>query len=264
MEKFYEKKNLGIPVVILSILAYIIGYTLIFKLDNALIAAIIFAAIVFGLQFDDSVKSAVKQSYIIAFLAKLVFLGFELYEYLISFFVPKSYNIGDIFSGGLGGLEDIFELTMYGPKLFYKILVGIDTYGKIIVSALLTVLYFIFILQAIRGKEFKIGFISVILGDIPRKAPAYKPPVTPPQTPSMQYTYGQPQGPAPQAPVQPQTPAPQATDQPQASAPQAPAQPQATVQQQEQAPALQGKFCPSCGKPNKLDALFCSSCGTKL
>jgi hypothetical protein len=168
--------------------------------------------------------------------------------------------MGNIFNEGLSGLEDIFELAVYGPKLFYKILVGIDTYGKIILSAFLTVLYFIFILQAIRGKEFKLRFISVILGDIPKKAPAYNPPATPPQTPPMQYTYGQPQGPAPQAPTQPQE---QAPTQPQEQAPTQP-QEQAPAQPQEQAPALQGKFCPSCGKPNKLDALFCSSCGTKL
>lgn len=252
MEKFYDKKNLGIPVLILNVIAYLTGYLLILKLEAGLIAAVIFAAIVFGLQFDDTVKSAVKQSYAIALLARLVYMGFDLLDYFNSLLSPPQYNLNNIFEDGLDGLKDFFAIGMYGPRLFQRILAGISFYGKLIVSIALGVVFFIFILQAFRGKELKFRFISVILGDIPRKAPAYKPP-TAPQTPPMQNTYAQPQ---------PQPQAPQAPAQPQPQAPQAPAQPQGPAEQRSE--AAQVKYCHHCGKANSQNALFCASCGTKL
>lgn len=228
MEKFYEKKNFGIPTVILCVIAYLIGYLLSFNLEGGLLVAILFAAIVFGCQFDDKVKSAVKQSYIIAILARVVYLGFDLLEDFIGLISPQEFSIGIVFGSKLEDISDLYDLNA-----FHEVLLYIDRYGKAIFGILVTVAFFVFIIHALRNKEVKFQFVSRMLGEgIPKTAPAYQP-----------QAYQQ-----PVPPVQPQV-------QPQVQpAPTAPVQPAATP----------GTACPNCGRVNQPGAAFCASCGTKL
>ena len=151
MEKLYEKKNFGIPVIILTLLAYFIGYS--FTLDYSnLLVAVIFAILVFSFQFDEKVKSAVKQSYIIAFLVNLIYLGFDM----------------------LYQLTQITTTTDYNYNHFQSVISIIYKYGISIFRIGVVIIFFVFLLNSFMRKDTKINFISKILGEgTPKPAPVY-------------------------------------------------------------------------------------------
>jgi hypothetical protein len=171
MEKFSEKRNMGVPATILCVLAYLIGYTLTFSLTGGLLVAVVFAALVFGLQCDDRVKNAVKQSYIVAALVQLVNLFLSLLEDLVELITPQEFNVQSVYSSKLSDLKDYHDLNAFQNALNY-----ILKYGKDLIEFAIVVVFILFILQALRNKEFKLGFISKLLGEAPVGAQMYQQP----------------------------------------------------------------------------------------
>lgn len=248
MEKFYEKKNLGVPVTILVILAYFIGYSLTRSMSGTLLVAVLFAGVVFSLQFDDRVKNAVKHSYIFAALVQLVYMLFNVFETFISIFTS--------------GRVDGYYVFGFIPRA----LTFLYTYGLILVNIAVVAVFALFIIMALLKKDLNIGLVSSILGDAPSKPkkqkPTYNQHQVPPVAPYNQAPVAPPQAPVnPQAPVAPKAPVapPQAPVNPQAPvAPKAPVAPP-------QAPAMKADGgCHNCGHVNVSDAAFCASCGSKL
>lgn len=248
MVKFYEKKNLGIPVTIITLLAYFIGYSLTRSLSTTLFVAVLFAGAVFSLDFDDRVKNAVKHSYIFATLFYLLYLAFDVLEYLTS-----------MFSGGnlpsINSFKDIF----FGLGIIPRALTAICTYGMIFVNIAVVVMYGIFLLMSILNKDVNMSFVKKILGEAPAKPKNQALLAQAPAAPVNQQPAKQP---APQAPAVNQQPAQQ-------PAQQAPAVNQQPAQQSApapQAPPVQEAkgTCPGCGTVNASDAKFCGSCGYKL
>lgn len=194
MEKFYEKKNFGIPVVILNILAYLIGYSLTKSLTSTLLIAVLFALVVFSLQFDDKVKNAVKHSYIFATYFILIHLAFEFISSFASIFtnggVPNIYPFKD----GYFGLGFIPR----GLLFLYK-------YASIFVDIAVLVIFGLFILMTILKKDMNLYCVKKVLGEASPKhknqaptaqAPTAQGPTT--QTPAAPYG----QQPVQQQPVQ--------------------------------------------------------------
>ena len=169
MEKLSEKRNLGIPATILCLLAYLIGYLLTYSLSGGLLVAVLFAAAVFGFQCDDRVKNAVKQSYIIVALYHLIILFFEVLEYFVELVTPKEFSVNNVYNINLEELKDMHDLNAFQNALQY-----ILKYGKSIVEVAVIVVFIIFIIQALRNKEFKFGFIQKLLGEAPAGAQMYQ------------------------------------------------------------------------------------------
>jgi len=238
MEKLMEKRNLGIPVTILTLLAFFIGYWL--TVDySILLVAVLFAALVFSFQFDDKVKTAVKQSYIICFITNIVFMGLKIIFHFSELVTPYDYETSK--------LQTVFE--------------NIYRYGLIIVNIAVIIVYILFFIYALMKKDIKISFVSNILGEgIPKPQPMYQQPMQPmyqqPGQPVQPQIYNQPQ----QQPIfnQPsQQPAP-VYQQPQQPVQQPPTPAQPVVQ------PSPGIKCTKCGTENKVGAIFCASCGAKL
>lgn len=274
MEKFYEKKNFGIPVTILNILAYLIGYSLTRTLSGSLLVAVLFAGVVFTLQFDDRVKNAVKHSYI-----------FATYFILIDFVFDIFASLGSFFSNGKLPSLSTFQGITYGFGIISRVLTIIYTYALIILDLAVLVIFGLFILMALLNKDLNLFCVKKVLGEAPPK-PKHQPPVNPqqPQPPYGQQSVNQQQpqpqqptpAPVPQVPVQqqpiqqqpapapvPQAPVPQQSVQQQpapAPVPQAPVQQPPAPAPVQQAPGA----CTNCGHVNVSGAKFCASCGTKL
>ena len=170
MEKFYEKKNFGIPVIILNVLAYLIGYSLTQSLTNTLLIAVLFALVVFSLQFDDKVKNAVKHSYIFAICFILIFLAFDLLSSFTSIFS----------SGRLPSLSS-FQDGYFGFVIIPRALTFLYTYALIIVNIAVTVIYGLFILMTLLKRDMDLYCVKKILGEVPPK-PKNQPPA--PQQPT--------------------------------------------------------------------------------
>ncbi len=143
MEKLFDKKNLGIPVTILSLLAYFIGYYLTLNFSGLLVA-VVFAVLVFALDFDDKVKTAVKQSYIFALFFNLVYLGLAILSNLSDLITPSDYN-------------DEFFLQ----KAFFNI----HKYASILFNIAVIVVFVLFIICVLIKKDMKLGFISNLSGE---------------------------------------------------------------------------------------------------
>lgn len=238
MEKFYEKKNLGVPGTILVILAYFIGYSLTRNMSSVLLVAVLFAGAVFSLQFDDRVKNAIKHSYIFAAVVQLVYMAFNLFESLISIFT----------SGRVDGY--------YGLGFIPRALTFLYTYGLILVNLAVVAIFALFIIMTLLKKDLNIGVIASILGDAPAKPKKQQPTYNQNQVPPV--------SPYNQAPVAPMAPSRAPI------APQAPiAPPQAPVNQQAPVPPVAPAMkpagaCNNCGHVNVNGAAFCASCGSKL
>ncbi len=180
MEKFSDKRNLGVPATILCVLAYMVGYLLTYSLEGGLLVAVIFAAVVFGLQCDDRVKNAVKQSYIVAALVQLISLCFTVLGYFIDLVTPQGYNVNTkIYSYALDYLKDEYDLNAFQNALQY-----IYKYGRSVLNFVVVLVFLLFIIQTLRNKEFKLNFVHKILGEAPVGAqmyqqprPNYQPPV---------------------------------------------------------------------------------------
>lgn len=140
----FEKKNLGIPVNLMVFLSYLIGYYLSNNL-SALFVSVITAAIVFSFDFDDRVKVAITQSYLLAFV-------FQLFFGLLNVL---------LLTENLSAYWKIFAI----PDI--DILYQIGTNG---LSILLFIVYFIFIISALVGKDIILGFSAVILDRISKDA----------------------------------------------------------------------------------------------
>lgn len=178
MEKFYEKKNFGIPVIILNILAYLIGYSLTKSLTSTLLIAVLFAVLVFSLQFDDKVKNAVKHSYIFATYFILIHLVFDLITSFIS-----------IFTSGRMPNVNPFQDGYFGLGFVSRGLVFLFTYASIFVDIAVAVIFGLFILMTILKKDMNLFCVKKVLGETTSK----------PKN----------QGPMPQQPTPPAPPAPQ-------------------------------------------------------
>lgn len=230
MEKLMEKRNLGIPVTILTLLAFFIGYSL--TVDySTLLVAVLFAVLVFSFQFDDKVKAAVKQSYIISIISNVVFIGLEIILHFSELVTPHDYEESTV--------QTIFA--------------NIYRYGVTIVRIAVIVIFLIFLIYALIKKDMKIGFVSNILGEgAPKPQPVYQQPIPP----MYQQPYNQPpQPPIYNQPVGQPTTAYQPPQQP-VQQPPMPAQPAGQPSH--------GIKCTKCGTENKVGAMFCASCGTKL
>lgn len=295
-EKFYEKKNFGIPVTILIILAYLIGYSLIKSLAGTLIAALLFAAAVFLFNFDERVKNAVKHSYVAAILFLLVYFILDALKSLFSFF-----------SGGVNTINSLDDI-LYNYDSYIR-----TTSSSTFVFLLLTFLvdlavivyYAVCIIFAMTGRDVKIDFILSLIGEQPKKntyqrqpygqqrGGFYKPPVNqagPFNNPQSGYQNGQPN---PNAhvdsqvpPVNSGQPGPQAYGSVQGQSVQSTLkqndqqgqeaeqqvhpqndQPQHQTSQASDNDDFENQninVCPNCGRVNNHDASFCSSCGMKL
>jgi len=136
MEKAFEKRNLGIPATLLCVMAYIVGYAFT-RSFAVLFAALLFAVVVFTFQFEDKVKTAIKQAYVIAFFVFLGDLFFEILNNILlmitisSEILDKVYNI-------INGIYNITVIVIFG----------------------------LFVILAILNKEAKLNFISKMLGEI--------------------------------------------------------------------------------------------------
>lgn len=287
MDKF-EKKNFGIPVTILVVFAYLIGYALTRNLSGTLLVAVLFAAAVFTFQFDDRVKNAVKNSYVIAIISELVYLILQVIESLISLisggrFVTSFSSLDDIFSYGFGQTSINFLYTLL----------------EFLVNAAVIVIFAICIIMSLTGKDDKIGIASNILGEGPKKPhnpnPTYNPYGNNPNynQPNFNQGYNQPNYNQPnfnqtnntqpnynqsnynqQNNTQPNNNQPvysqQIYSQPgdnQSNLNQSPVPPVAPSNQaskDSQANVNQALVCPNCGRVNNSEAIFCGSCGTKL
>ncbi|NLJ96188.1 MAG: zinc ribbon domain-containing protein [Clostridiales bacterium] len=237
MEKLYEKKNFGIPVTILSLLAYLIGYSLTQSISGTLLVAVLFAFVVFSFDFDVKVKNAVKHSFIFATFARLILFFFDIFGALVNTFVGRI---------SISSLSDY----LYDYNFFKRFLSYFHSYGLLLVEIAIIVIFGICIIMTLADKDINIGFVATILGDKPRKQKYHQP-----QQPTY---YQQAPNQAPPAPGVPPAPA----------VPPAPQMQQAVQEQAAtQAPGAsdnKGKFCPNCGKENISGAVFCAGCGTKI
>lgn len=260
MKKLYERKNIGIPVTILIIIAYLIGYSLTRSLSGTLLTAVLFAGAIFSLQFDDRVKNAVKHSYIFATFVQLVYFAFEIFSKFITMvFGGRITNINSI--------QDIF----YDIGFFQRTFNILYTYGLHLVEIAVIVVFALFIIMTLLKKDVNIGLVENILGDAPAK-PKNKPSTYQNQSGQGQQNFnrppvppvgpqGQPPVAPPQAPVNAQTPlAPHQTPvnvQTPVETAQAPVNQQSPL-------AHKAPGCHNCGHVNQSEAKFCSSCGSKL
>lgn len=244
MEKFYEKKNLGIPTTILVILSYLIGYSLTRSLSGTLLVAVLFAGAVFSLEFDDRVKNAVKHAYIFAVYAQLIYILLDIFESLVNLVYGGRYT-----SGAYANM--FFELNFLQKALNF-----LYTYGVIIINIAVIVIFGLFIVMSLLNKDLNLFCVKGVLGEgkaKPKKEQPVPPvsPVAPPPVAPVPPVAPQASAPAP-APIPPV--APQA---PQASAPAPAPVPPA-------APQKPAGTCSNCGKVNSSQAKFCAACGSKL
>lgn len=181
MDKLLEKKNLGIPATLLAVFAYLIGYY-IAESFGGFFVALVFAAVVFALDFDDKVKTAIKQAYILGLIFRLIYLVLEIVDQLASL----SSRI----------------------HILYRIFNGLYSYASILFSILVIVVFALLALTALFNKELKINFILGFIGEgTPKAKPAAQPVYQQPAAQQPQQMYQQS---APQQPYQqPATPTPQ-------------------------------------------------------
>jgi hypothetical protein len=186
MEKLFEKKNLGIPVTILALLAYFIGYYLTMNFSG-LFVAVVFAVIVFALDFDEKVKNAVKQSYFIGLFFSLIYLALDI----------------------LGQLSDMLTPTDYTRTYFLQKLVNnLHRYAVSLFNILVLVVFIILVFLVLLKKDVKINFIFNLFGEgAPKPQPQPMPQMQQPIPPMYQQVPPMPQVQNP-LPPQPQQPAP--------------------------------------------------------
>ena len=263
MEKFYEKKNLGVPVTIPIVLAYLIGYSLTRSLSGTLLVAVLFGGAVFSLQFDDGVKNAVKHAYIFAAIVQLIYFAFNIFESFIS-----------IFLNGRAPSMSSFQDGFYGFGFIPRLLTFLYTYGLILVNIAVVVIFGLFIVMTLFRKDIKIRIVARILGETPAKPKKQQPTYNQNNVPPMPYGQ-QPAQPYAQPPVNQQQPVTQQPAQPYTQPPvsqqppvtQQPAQPYVQAPVSQQPPVTQPKLdrvCTNCGTLNKSEAKFCVSCGSNL
>ncbi len=161
MSKIWEKKNLGIPVTLLVLIAYFIGYSFMFDLYNLLVA-LIFGGIVFVLDFDERVKTAVKQSYTISLLFSLV-----------NFLVIILNHISLIFNNR----QNIYDSNMSGSFTLKTFLYDIYNFTNDFLNIVAVIVFAIFIIATIMKKDIKLNFILNILGEGTPKQPKQPKPV---------------------------------------------------------------------------------------
>lgn len=172
MEKLFEKKNLGIPVTILALLAYFIGYYM--TLDfSGLFVAVVFAVVVFALDFDDKVKNAVKQSYFIGLVFGLLYLGLDVFSRLTELFTPVTYT----------DYADLFILQ--------KVFNNIHHYSLALLNIVVIVVYALFIITVLLKKDVKLNFIFSIFGEgTPKQMQQQVPPMYQQAPPMQQQVQG--------------------------------------------------------------------------
>lgn len=159
MEKCYEKKNFGIPVMVLSLLAYLIGYLLISTISYGLLLSMIFAAAIFGFEFEDKVKRAFMQSFIIAVLIRVLSFAISLFDEFAKLVSPRGTGMSVLNS--TSKLEDLMDV--YDLNWFHIILQYISKYCNLIVQVAAIVIFMVFIIQTLRNKEVSIPFINKII-----------------------------------------------------------------------------------------------------
>lgn len=160
MEKLFERKNLGIPAALLVLISYFIGYY--FSSDlSGLLVAVIFGLIVFALDFDDKVKTAVKQSYVVGLAFALIYM-----------LVGILYQFSNMITTITNYQNPLHIQTIFND--LYVIIHNLLNVADILVFAILIIMSF-------AGKGIHMGFISGMLGDKPKKQnpPAFQQPIQP-------------------------------------------------------------------------------------
>lgn len=210
MDKLLAKKNLGISATLLVVIAYFLGYYISVNYAGFLVA-IVFAVIVFALDFDDRVKTAVKQAYILGLFFCLIYLGLGIFDQMTVLVTRVSF------------VNTLFD--------------NLYTYANSIFTMFVIIVFAILIILALCKKDTKINFLLSIIGEgAPKPQPMYQQPIPPMQPMPQQMPPQQMPGPMYQQPVPPM---------PQQSAPAAPAQPTCPKCGTINHPGA--AFCASCG-----------------
>jgi hypothetical protein len=163
MNKIWEKKNLGLPVTLLVLIAYFIGYSFAFNLYNLLVA-LLFGGFVFSLDFDEKVKTAVKQSYTISLLF-----------YLVNFIVIILNSISMIFNNYAANFYSSDMTNKFSLRAFFY---NANNFANGFLNIVAVIVFACFIIMTILKKDIKINFILNILGEgTPKKPKMPKPPV---------------------------------------------------------------------------------------
>jgi hypothetical protein len=95
-------------------------------------------------------------------LINLIYFCFTLLEYFVELVTPQEFDAGLVYNSNLEDLADTYDLNA-----FQNILQYILKYGKSILEVAVVIVFVIFIIQALRGKEFKFGFVNKMVGDAP-------------------------------------------------------------------------------------------------
>lgn len=193
MNKLWEKRNLGIPVTLLVLIAYFIGYSFAFNLYNLLIA-ILFGVFVFALDFDDRIKTAVKQSYTISLL-------FCLANFIVTFLnsIYGIFNSGQNFYYDSSNMDKAFS--------FKKLLYNIYGFSNNFLNIAAVIVFGVLIIAVLMKKDIKVNFILNIIGEGTPKQPK-RPKQPKPVYPQGSMMYQQPTMPQHQIPpagMQPNT-----------------------------------------------------------
>ena len=138
---YLSKKNFGIPAGILSAIAVLLGYSMYNSLSLVWVT-LVFTAVVFLFNFDENVKSTLKQSLLLAF-----------YGWLVSFVFVILRSVLGWFSGAQGSDSEAIRTTY---KVFGKILEVVED-G---VDFIFIFLFFSLLFSAIKGKVTRIGFLT--------------------------------------------------------------------------------------------------------
>ncbi|MBQ9119165.1 MAG: zinc ribbon domain-containing protein [Lachnospiraceae bacterium] len=137
---YLTKKNFGIPAGILAALSVLLGYSL--YAGGVSTVLLVFVAVVFLFDFDENVKSMLKQSLILAFIGRLVKMLISMLGTVLSWFSNASISDSE-------GIR-----TTY--KVFNKIYeVATDLVGFVFIFLFVSLLA-----AAIKNKTAKIGFLT--------------------------------------------------------------------------------------------------------
>lgn len=128
---YLTKKNFGIPAGILAALSVLVGYSL--YAGGISLVALVFVTAVFMFEFDENVKSSLKQSLVLAFFGKLV-----------SFLLAIVYDVFGWFSGSSA----------------YSVLLKIYNVVSDLVGFVFILLFASLLYSAIKNKPAKIDFLA--------------------------------------------------------------------------------------------------------
>lgn len=146
---YFTKKNFGIPATLLAAFSVLLGYGIYTSSFSLIWVTLAFTGIVFLFDFDEIVKSTLKQSLMLAF-----------YGWVVNIFIRILKSMLGWFAGGDSVSISGFEISSGGStayKIFSKI---IQVAGDLADFAFLLVFAFLLI-SALKGKAAKLDLNSV-------------------------------------------------------------------------------------------------------